>query len=324
MAALHVLEPGLCTSVQDLGRPGHAALGVARAGAADTLALRLANRLVGNDDGAAALELTLTGGRYRVEQGARVALAGAPMELRLVRPGEAPRTLAPFAAHDLPDGCELELGPARSGARACLALAGGIARPPVLGSRSAHLPSGLGGHALRAGDVLPLAAPPRTARPAALPPAAQAEVLAWLLAPQVRATDGAHAARFEAAARERFWAGAWRVGSQGNRMGMRLTGPQVPAPGDGRLPTEGMPVGAVQVPRAGEAIVLLCDAPPTGGYPVLACLCAADLPRAAQWRPGEQVRFARVTPAQARAATHERAARLDALRAPVAGPGGAA
>lgn len=316
MAALHVLEPGLCTSVQDLGRPGLAALGVARAGAADTLSLRVANRLVGNPDGAAALELTLTGGRYRIEQGARVALAGAPMDLCLHVAGEAPRVLAPLCAHDLPHGSELEVGPARVGARACLALAGGVGTPVVLGSRSAHLPSGVGGHALPAGAVLPLAAPPAGPAPAPLAAAAQAELLAWLQAPHVHATDGAHASLFDAAARELFWAGAWRVGSRGNRMGVRMAGPAVLPPGDGRLPTEGMPVGAVQVPRAGEAIVLLCDAPPTGGYPMLACLAAVDLPRAAQWRPGERVRFVRLTPAEARAASQARAARLDALLPP--------
>ncbi|MFM8980510.1 MAG: biotin-dependent carboxyltransferase family protein [Planctomycetia bacterium] len=319
MATLLVLEPGLCTSVQDLGRPGLAALGVARAGAADTLSLRVANRLVGNPDGAAALELTLTGGRYRIEQGARVALAGAPMEARLHVQGAAPRLLEPLAAHDLPHGSELEVGPARVGARACLSVAGGIRAPAVLGSRSAHLPSGLGGHALAAGARLELSAPPGGRPGPALAAPAQAELLAWLLAPHVHATDGAHAALFEPAARERFWAGAWRVGSQGNRMGVRMRGPDVAPPGDGRLPTEGMPVGAVQVPRAGEAIVLLCDAPPTGGYPMLACLAAVDLPRAAQWRPGEQVRLVRITPQQARAASEARAARLDALLAPVAG-----
>lgn len=318
MASLHVLEAGLCTSVQDLGRPGQAALGVARSGAADTLSLRLANRLVGNEDGAAALELTLTGGRYRVQGGARVALAGTPMELRLHAPGAAPCMLAPFTPHDLPEGSELEVGPARMGARACLALAGGVQQDAVLGSRSVHLPSALGGRALRAGDTLRLRSLPRTPARAGLDAAAQAEVLAWLMAAHVRATEGGHADRFDEPARALFWGSAWRVGSQGNRMGVRMEGPAVRPPGEGRLPTEGMPLGAVQVPRAGEAIVLLCDAPPTGGYPVIACLCAADLPRAAQWRPGEQVRMVPVAPEEARRITRERAARLDALCPPVA------
>jgi allophanate hydrolase subunit 2 len=144
MATVRVLDPGIASTLQDLGRPGHGALGVAASGAADTLSLRVANRLVGNADGAAAIELTFRGGRYRLDAPTRVALFGAPFPLRL-HVGAEERTLELGQAHDLAAGAELAIGTTREGARAYLAFAGGIAAPPVLGSRATHTGSGLGG-----------------------------------------------------------------------------------------------------------------------------------------------------------------------------------
>jgi biotin-dependent carboxylase-like uncharacterized protein len=233
--------------------------------------------------------------------------------------GAEERTLELGQAHDLAAGAELSIGTTREGARAYLAFAGGIAAPPVLGSRATHTGSGLGGlggRGLAAGDVVPLADGAASGPPRRLAPAAIVELAAWRTQPFVRATDGSHAALFGADARERFWTGSFTVSSTSDRVGVRLAGPTDAPPAGGRLPSEGLPVGAVEVPGPGQAIVLLVDAPPTGGYPVVAALASADLPRAGQWRPGEKVAWRRVDLAEARRAYRERAARLDVLAPP--------
>jgi antagonist of KipI len=316
---LRALDPGLAATVQDLGRPGHGALGVARSGAADALSLVVANRLAGNADGAAALELTLTGGAWAVEAPLTVALAGADMGATLER-GDGSRAALPWhAAHLLPSGSVLRLGAARRGARAYLAAAGGFAATSVLGS-AATQPSarlgGLAGRALVRGDVVACTAPSRTSRARALDPAGVREIEGWLAAPRIRATAGAHAERFDARTREAFWAGEFRVSAQTDRMGARLAGPVGASPDGGRLTTEPLAPGSVEVPGPGEAIVLLADAPPTGGYPVIACVATVDMPRCGQLRPHERVRFEEVGLEEARDAWARRRDRLATLLPP--------
>ncbi len=303
---LEVIQPGLQTTVQDRGRPGHARFGVSAAGAADPLAYALANRLAGNEDGAAALEMTLLGATLRFDAEAVVALAGADMRAEIDG--------LPFPcwqSRRVPSGAVLKCGAASQGARTYLAVEGGFDLPLFLGSRSTHLPSRLGGlegRALRRGDRLPLgraSTPPRGGMAltrGALDLLAQRPIL--------RVTAGAQAARFDAEARRRFEAAEFIVSSTSDRMGIRLDGAAVPTPGDGRMPSEGMPLGAIQVPPGGAPILLFVDHQTTGGYPVIASVAAVDAWRAGQLRPGTRIRFETIDSAAARHAWREQQAWL--------------
>lgn len=289
---LEVLRAGLLDTIQDAGRPDAARWGVPRGGAADPVALALANALVDNDPDAAAVEMTLAGPTLRVLAPTTVALAGAELGGRVEETGER---LAAGTSLRVRPGWTLVLdGPAAHGARAYLAVPGGVAVAPVLGSRATALGAGFGGldgRALRAGDVLRAASPgsPVPARwPASAAPTRGPVVLG--VTPGPHAPDPADPRLVALAAR------AWRVGEASDRMGLRLDGPALPdAPGvagaAGDLVSHGVRPGALQVPPGGRPIVLLADAQPTGGYPVLAVVIAADRPRLGQLRPGDEVRF---------------------------------
>ncbi|WP_336213512.1 biotin-dependent carboxyltransferase family protein [Nonomuraea sp. LPB2021202275-12-8] len=279
---IEVLAPGPLATVQDLGRHGHAHLGVPSSGAADAGSLRLANRLVGNSEGLAGVELTFGLARLRFLAGAWVALAGAPCP---VSSGTA-RGAGMGAPFWVPEGGEVRLGAPSWGLRTYLAVRGGIAVEPVLGSRSTDSLSGLGPPPLRAGTVLPVGsptgaggihvdlAPPRGPRPAVL-----------------RVLPGPRDDWFVPGALASMCAGPYEVSQDSNRVGVRLRGPGLARAKEGELPSEGMVTGAVQVPPSGEPIVFLTDHPPTGGYPVIAVVSEADLAVAAQLRPGDEVRF---------------------------------
>ncbi|MBU8974885.1 biotin-dependent carboxyltransferase family protein [Lysobacter sp. FW306-1B-D06B] len=279
--ALHVIAPGLLTTVQDLGRPGWRHLGVAYAGALDADAAALANRLVGNTAGTAVLELTLRGPTLRLDAPARIAIVGAQMVAKL--DGEAVPCGRPV---DLPAGT-LELGALRDGARAWLAIDGGIDVAPVLGSRSTDLRGGFGGvdgRALRSGDVLPLGE--ATARDIHTPRAPK-----WWIDPShdthlpIRYRPSAHAAAAAFARR------GWRVSASSNRQGLRLQGDALAVPtADGV--SEPVAPGTIQLPSDGNPIVLLADAQTVGGYAKLGHVIAADLPRLAQCIPGQTLHFA--------------------------------
>ncbi|MFJ2868385.1 biotin-dependent carboxyltransferase family protein [Kitasatospora sp. NPDC087314] len=281
MSELLVVRPGPLTTVQDLGRRGVAHLGVPRAGALDEPALRAANRLVGNEPGAAGLETTLGGVALRALGPAVVAVTGAPSPVRV--DGRAAAWGAPVA---VPAGAVVEVGPATAGVRGYLAVAGAIAVPPVLGSRSADLLSGLGPAPLAAGDRLPVGPPPpHRPRPDLVPlPAPPAELV-------LRLRLGPHADWFEASALSRLARDEYRVSPAGNRIGLRTEGPSVARARVGELPSEGMMLGAVQIPPDGRPVVFLADHPTTGGYPVIGVVPTADLAAAAQARPGTPVRF---------------------------------
>lgn len=282
---IEVIAPGPYATVQDLGRPGYGHLGVPRSGAADAPSLRLANRLVGNPEGAAAIELTFGGARLRLRTGAWTAVTGAPCPLELLLPG---RTVqqgmgAPFW---VPSGGELWVAAPGSGLRTYVAVRGGLDVPATLGSRSTDSLCGLGPPPLRAGTVLPVgptgALPPITVD-AAPPPAGPPDVLRVLLGPR---DDW-----FVPGAPATLCAGPYRVSQHSNRVGVRLLGAPLERARTGELPSEGMVAGAVQVPPDGQPIVFLADHPPTGGYPVIAVLTSACLAVAAQLRPGDPVRF---------------------------------
>jgi antagonist of KipI len=313
-AALRVIEPGMLTTVQDLGRPGWTALGVARGGAADTLSLRSGNRLVGNDDGAAALEMTLLGGVFEGLRDVVVVLVGGTGRARIEGRGERRAALS-WTPFTLRAGERLVVGSVRPGVRAYLCVAGGILVPSLLGSRATHLGGefgGLDGRALRDGDQLDVGAAAGPYADEQAVARAKAFVESLLARRRVRAVDGAHRDTFDAAAVETFWSTAFEVSTQSNRTGLRLSGCVGQATSAGRMPSEGMMPGAVQVPESGAPIVLLVDHPTTGGYPVIACVAAVDLPVLGQVGPRETLRFERVDHAQARKLYAEQERRLDA------------
>lgn len=310
-AGILVEEPGLWTTIQDLGRVGHRAAGVPRSGAVDALALRLANLLVGNPETAAGLEFTLTGPRLVFERDAVVAAAGGEFT-----------GLPRWHAVRVPAGTRLALGQARSGCRGLLAIAGGIAVPHVLGSASTYEPAGLGGlcgRRLAAGDRLPLgtASPaPATAADSAITFAADPPQPCTL---RIIPTDesGPYLDDRREAAGDRLWRQSWRTSARSDRMGVRFEGEPLPPHPAGRAAGGvSRPVlpGTVQLPPDGRPILLLADAQTMGGYPVIGHVIAADLRLAAQLRPGHLVRWRRSTLAEAHAAARSAEAGLEALR----------
>ncbi len=288
---IRIGEAGVRSTVQDRGRFGHLRSGVPPAGAADPFALAAANALVGNTDDAAGIEIIGTPFRFTCDDARVVAVAGRDVTLstRSRLPG--------WSSVFVRAGQTVTV---RSGERtrfAYLAVSGGIATTPILGSRASYLPAGLGAP-LRAGDALPLGdadAGPEDAGRRIEPTAYDG---------QVRAMAGPHTGRFEADAIARFFADPFVVEPASDRQGVRIAGAPI-APLAGELLSCGVVAGAVQVPRGGAPIVLLADHGTTGGYPVIATVIAADLGKVAQRVPGESLRFYRV----------ERDEALDALRA---------
>ncbi len=316
--SIRVLSPGWLTSVQDAGRTGYASIGAGRAGAMDDPALRLANALVGNAGNTAALEITLRGPRLRFDSDALIALTGAAIEAHCgtqVVPAWRPLSIGA--------GVELELGDMRRGTRAYLAVAGGIEIAPVLGSRSTDINASLGpfhGRGLVAGDELPLAdtGPEailrlrralRATSPGHAGESPGVVAANWSLDPQpwfdlrgdlpVALVRGSHLDRLDAASRHALFAGAFRVGNESNRVGYRLEGAKLHLAAPLELISEGVVPGTVQLPPNGNPIVLMAEAPTTGGYPRIAHVASVDLPRLAQRRPGEHVRFVETSLAEA-------------------------
>ncbi|WP_446217689.1 5-oxoprolinase subunit C family protein [Micromonospora sp. IBHARD004] len=290
LSVIEVLRAGALTTVQDQGRPGFAHLGVPRSGALDPAALRLANRLVGNPEGAAGLEITLTGCDLRFDGAACVALTGAEVEVRIHRvpadqrspdvgrPGDVGRPLS------LPAGAVLRIGPPRAGLRTWLAVSGGIDVPPVLGSRATDTLSGLGPPPVRDGDRLPLGEP--VGHPAPVDVTVAPPVPGEL---RLTLRPGPRHDWFTPAALDLLFGTAYQVSPVSNRVGARLTGVALPRAVTGELPSEGLVLGAVQVPADGQPLIFLADHPTTGGYPVVGVV--DDVTPLAQARPGTTVRF---------------------------------
>lgn len=278
--ALEVLAVGPSALIQDLGRPGHGVSGVGRSGAADRASLTLANRLVANDEGAAAVEVLLGGLAVRAASLLTVALAGAP--------AQASVDGTPVGHHSvitLRTGAVLRLAAPPTGLRTYLAVHGGIDVAPVLGSRSTDTLSGIGPPPLQAGDVLPIGPEPAVlpvidVAPVRAPPG-ETVVLRAVAGPRAEfVADPTELTRI-----------TWTASSRSDRIGMRLEGGWLRRSGDDEVPSEGMVRGAIQVPPGGEPVVFLADHPVTGGYPVVATVCDADVDRAAQVQPGQGVRF---------------------------------
>ncbi len=288
IAALRVEKPGVFATLQDLGRPHHRSSGVPVGGAMDRFALMAANRLVGNDFGAACVEMLVGGSLLLAERDCLIAIAGGDLDAR-VNGEEVPA----WTSLMLTAGDRLQFGSRRTGARAYLAVSGGLAGDRWLGSRSTNLlvgRGGLGGRALQRADELTLAGPPPravvgrhlsvAARPA-YPVRCFAE-LAAVLGPQ--------SSRLTRASLHRLFKQEYEVDRESNRMGYRLVGESLEVRGP-ELVSFGLASGCVQVPRSGQPILLMADVQTTGGYPVVAGVVQADLPAAAQLLPGDRLTF---------------------------------
>jgi antagonist of KipI len=296
MSVIHVQAPGLLTTVQDLGRPGFGPLGVSPSGAADPISLRLGNRVVANPEGSAGLEMTLLGGTFLFPEGADLALAGADFGSTLDR-----ATIDPWTSFEARPGQTLRVGPARWGARCYLCVQGGIAVKPFLGSGSTHLLSGLGGfegRSLRKGDVVHIGSASKSFRKRKIAPQLQAR---WSARQVLRVTAGPQSNWFTESSLRSFYAGTYRVGEQSNRMGLRLEGAPVTQSSGPEMITEGVSLGAVQVPHGGLPIILFVEQQTTGGYPKICNVISADLHRVGQLRPRDEIRFEQVTLEIARA-----------------------
>ncbi|HJU04751.1 MAG TPA: biotin-dependent carboxyltransferase family protein [Nitrospiraceae bacterium] len=312
-----VVRPGLLTTVQDLGRFGFQRFGMPVSGAMDTVALRLANRLVGNLDHAAGLEMTLTGPELFFEVDGVVALTGADLSPQINR---IPVPL--WTSLDIRQGSNLSFGARRSGARGYLAVAGGLDVPAVMGSRATHLASrtgGFSGRAIAKGDRIACGPRPthdprhigRQIPASARPP--------YVAAPTLRAVLGPQAELFSSHAVETLITQRYIVSPQANRMGYRLQGPPIFLSRD--LPaiemiSDATPHGSLQVPADHQPILLMVDRPTTGGYPKIAVVITADLPLAAQLMPGDTVSFTLIDVHQAQCLAREQRAALDAAVPP--------
>lgn len=303
--ALTVIRAGMLTTVQDLGRRGHRADGVPLGGAVDAFALRLVNLLVGNAEEAAGLEFTLVGPELEFSAATTIAVGGGDF-------GGPPR----WQPVRVRAGERVKFGPARSGCRGYLALAGGIDVPAVLGSRGTYLRGklgGLDGRALRDGDVLRAA---DLAREVVGRWHIDERILpAYTAAPTVRVVRGAQAGEFDGTLTD----GEFKVTAKADRMGVRLAGPAVGRSGGAELVSATVVPGTVQVPPDGQPIVLLADAQTIGGYPQIAHVASVDLPLVAQLRPGDTVRFTEVPLAAAHELVLTREHALAMLREGLAG-----
>lgn len=296
---IRVVKPGLFTTVQGGGRYGYAHLGISPCGAADTLSLRIANVLVGNEEYSPALEMTLLGATLEFGQSAMVAVSGASCECKV-----GCYRVAQNTAVEVPAGGILQCGSTDGGGRAYLAVRGGLEVLIVMDSASTDIRGSFGGfegRSLRTGDVLQVgkATGMRARR-------LRAEALHELQGSRpIRITHGAQHEWFAAEEWAKFLATPYSVSEQSDRAGLRLKGEAIVQRAQRQLLTDGIPLGAIQVPQDGQPIILFVDQQTTGGYPKIANVIAADMHRIGQLRPRDEVRFAEVTIAEA----------IDALRA---------
>jgi len=317
-AALAVVAAGLHTTVQDRGRFGYQAFGVPVSGALDVESLEIANRLAGNDPDLPAVEILHLGPTLRVEaDSVRVAVAGGSAEIEVQ--GEPPASLGGWRSALLRRSQVFRVH--RLGASVCcyLAVEGGFAVEPVLGSASTYVRGGFGGfrgRALAAGDALPLAQTNAAERSelALIPPN---ETRGDRL---IRVVLGPQRDRFTEAAVQALLSAEFLVSKDADRMGLRLEGPRLGHRGGWDIVSDGIATGAIQVPGSGQAILLLADHQTTGGYPKIATVISADLPLVGRRKPGDRIRFAAVEVAEAEKLRREARAALDAAIASMAPP----
>jgi antagonist of KipI len=286
---IRVLDPGPLTTVQDAGRSGQMRYGIPPSGPVDRRSFVLANRLVGNPDGAAALEFTLMGPRLRAERPCIIAVTGADAPVTVNDAAAPAWTTLTLGAGDL-----VRIGAARAGVRGYVAVAGGIDVPPVLGSRATYLRGRMGGvqgRALARDDGLPLGAAPAASRRRTVPPEARPE---WGAEPVLRVVLGPQADRFTEDGIAAFLGGSYELLPQSDRMGARLNGARITHARGHDIISDGIALGAVQVPGDGQPIVMLVDRQSTGGYTKIATVCSFDIARVGQAKPGQRLRFTAV------------------------------
>jgi biotin-dependent carboxylase-like uncharacterized protein len=314
--ALRVVSPGLMTTLQDLGRPGFQRLGIPVSGALDPISLRAANVIVGNAAATAALEIAYQGPMLAVEaDSVRVALAGVAAPLDILDESGTAQRVPPLTSVRLQRGERLRVGALNGGAVAYLAVEGGFAVEPVLGSRSTYARGGIGGfagRAIAAGDVLPLCNDTAAEREEQMLPS-----LDLARPARFRIVLGPQDDYFTEAALRTLLDASYTVSPATDRMGMRLEGPLLAHAKGFNIVSDGIGPGAVQVPGNGLPIVLLADRQTTGGYPKVAAVISADLPALGQLTPGAKVAFQAVSIDEAEAARREMAARIADLEASV-------
>jgi antagonist of KipI len=282
---IRVLRAGMLTCVQDLGRYGYAHLGISPAGAADAVSFRLANMLVGNAEDAPALEMTVIGGHFIFEKPAVVAITGADVSF------QCSSKLPMWEAVEIAAGAEINCGPLANGVRSYLAVRGGVAVPAILGSSSTQLSGAFGGfkgRALKNGDLLETGASGAGSRVRLIKREAVLEINQT---GPIRVTKGPQCDWFSDETHQTFLSTTFKVTQQSNRAGLRLAGADIRAQRTDELLTEGVSLGAVQVPSNGQPIILFVDQQATGGYPKIANVIAADLHRVGQMRPADDVQF---------------------------------
>lgn len=302
---LKVLRAGMFTLIQDLGRRGYRQLGVSVSGALDAPALSIANLLVGNDENAAGLEITL--GQFSCEftQPGWIALTGAGCHAELDG-----KVLWTGWRYSVRAGQTLKMKMPMRGMRSYLAVSGGIDVPLVLNSRSTDMKAGFGGflgRQIKDGDELPIGEPHNM-------PKKTAGVKQLLFGNRIRALAGPEYQEFSLAAREAFWRTAWQLSPQSNRMGYRLHGHVLERETPREMLSHGLVPGVVQVPHNGQPIVLMADAQTTGGYPKIACVIEADLYNLAQIRLGEPVHFVKCTVEEAQLALIEQKRAIEQIK----------
>ena len=303
-----VIHPGMMTTVQDEGRWGYLAFGMPRAGVMDRYASRTANILCGNPKEAAVLEMTLLGGEYRFEQAGRIAICGAAMEAKLNG-----QPIALWQALDVKPGDDLELGFARSGCRAYLAITGGIDAPVVMGSRATYTKAavgGINGRMLKAGDVLYVGEAKSQKAPAAAP---EAWIPVYSEFIEVRVMIGPQEFLFEPDALPTMCAGEYKVTNEADRMGYRLEGPQLKHMGKADIVSDALCRGAVQVPGNGQPIIMMADCGTTGGYTKIATVIGPDFWRIAQAKPDDTIKFRLCDDTEAVTALREETRRYEDL-----------
>lgn len=278
---IRVLNPGMLATIQDLGRFEYAHLGVSPSGAADSLAFRLANLVLGNSANAPALEMTLLGATLEFESAATICIGGATV---------ADTSIPTYEAVAVEAGFVLRGGPLINGSRSYLAIRGGFKIPRVMGSTSTHLAGkfgGMHGRALKAGDVLECDTLPCGR---ARKPSGQVLELVRKSGP-IRVTQGPQWACFDEDMTRRFTSSEFEISEHADRSGLRLSGPEIRDSRGVELLTEGVALGAIQVPRNAQPIILFVDQQTTGGYPKIANVASVDLHRVGQLRPRDKVRF---------------------------------
>ena len=325
--AIEVLKPGLLTTLQDAGRSGYAHLGVGRAGAFDEPALRIANALCGNPPEACGLEITLLGPTLRLDADAWIAITGAPIPFH-IEGAERPMWSPAF----VPAGATVTFGAIRSGCRSYLGVAGGFDAEPVLGSRSIDVNASLGpngGRPLRAGDTLETGSsvPASSGMRQSLHQGAHDPVPKWRLDPKpwfsddssqpLRLLPGTHLEKLTDVSRNALFSEPFSTHADSNRVGVRLSGPVLGWNASIDMVSEGCVPGVLQLPPSGQPIVFGPECPVSGGYPRIGQIAAVDLPRLAQRRPGDALRFRSCTFDEALDALRKREGALQELQAAI-------